>query len=531
MTLRIHDTLTRQKRKFQPVEEGRVGLYVCGPTVYDDCHIGHLMGPILFDAVARWLRCRGFEVRFVNNITDIDDKIIRRAQETGSEWNEVADKWTNVYLGYLTELGIETITDHPRCTEYVPQMVEFVEKLVRDDRAYVAGDGVYYEIAKQQDYGKLSGRHVEDMQSGARIEAADGLRHPADFALWKLSKEGEPSWPSPWGEGRPGWHLECSVMSTSLLGSKFDIHGGGDDLKFPHHENEIAQSEAHGDSYAQIWMHNGLVQYGGKKVAKSDPRFNDPEFSQQFMVRWLIDTYGAPTLRFFLQRGHYRRPVDFAPENVEGARTGLLRLIDKLGELAEEPSAASLDDVLAREVPAGIAALRQRFVDAMDDDFGTGEALAALFSMQKEAAHAEVAERETILRTMRDLGRLLGHFQPGDRARVEGAGQSSDEAVTALVDGLLDLREKARAEKDFARSDALRNLLNDSGVEVHDGRERARSEAASSCLDPLMERLIALRTSSRANKDFATADALRDLLDAAGLELHDGAEGRTWARR
>ncbi|HAT12041.1 MAG TPA: cysteine--tRNA ligase [Planctomycetes bacterium] len=307
MPIVLHNTLTRRAEPFVPLQPGQVGMYVCGPTVYDDCHIGHLMGPAIFDAVARWFAARGHRVRFVNNITDIDDKIINRSRETGEPWQVITERIIAQYNGWLAKLHVVTITDQPRCTQYVAQMVRYVQELVAAGRAYTAPDGVYYEVTKQPGYGKLSGRRLDEMEAGARIERDAHLHHPADFALWKLAKPGEPSWPSPWGDGRPGWHIECSVMSSELLGRDFDIHGGGEDLKFPHHENEIAQAEAHGDGYARCWMHNGLIQFEGVKVGKSDPRMKDAAFRKQFMADHLIGTYGAPTIRFLLLSGHYRR--------------------------------------------------------------------------------------------------------------------------------------------------------------------------------------------------------------------------------
>ncbi|MFW5844882.1 MAG: class I tRNA ligase family protein, partial [Planctomycetota bacterium] len=261
MSIVAYDSLSRSKAPLTTLEPDTVRMYVCGPTVYSDCHIGHLMGPVLFDAVARWLRFRGYAVRFVNNITDIDDKIILRSQETGEDWQTITERYTGQYLEFLRELHVTTITDHPRCSDYVERIVRYVEDLMAADRAYVVPeDGVYFDIARHAGYGKLSHRKAEDMQAGARIQRHASLRNPGDFCLWKLAKPGEPQWPSPWGAGRPGWHIECTVMSTTLLGDTFDIHGGGDDLKFPHHENEIAQGEAHGGAYAQRWMHNGLIQ-------------------------------------------------------------------------------------------------------------------------------------------------------------------------------------------------------------------------------------------------------------------------------
>ena len=398
-------------------------------------------------------------------------------------------------------------------------------------RAYQASDGLYYRVNRQEGYGKLSGRSVEEMQAGARIEAAAGLEHPADFALWKLSKPGEPSWPSPYGDGRPGWHLECSVMSSQLLGTEFDIHGGGDDLKFPHHENEIAQSEACGHRYARIWMHTGLVQYGGKKVAKSDPRMQDPEFAQQFQARWLIDTYGAPTIRYFLLRGHYRRPVDFEPTNVEGARKGLLRFLDRLGAIVEEVHEPTLEQVCEIPLPTELVELRSKFLAAMDDDFGTGEAIAVLFSMQKASGGLEGEERANADRCMRDLGRLLGLFQPGDRQKVVDAGRASDDRARPVVEAVLSMRQAARESKDFARSDALRDLLQASGVTVNDAADASEVEVGDGVLEPLMAGLLELRAKARAEKDFATADALRDALDGAGVEVTDGPDGAQWSIR
>ncbi len=350
MAIRIFDSLRREKLVLEPIEPGVVRLYACGPTVYDDCHIGHLMGPVIFDTAARWIRARGFEVRFVNNITDIDDKIINRALDTGEDWKSIAERYTEQYFEFLEELGVETITDHPRCTEYVGKMIQFIEDLITGEKAYETSDGVYFDVQGHEGYGKLSGRAVEDMQAGGRVGANSELRHPADFALWKKAKPGEPTWDSPWGPGRPGWHIECSVMSRELLGPSFDLHGGGDDLKFPHHENEIAQSEAHGDAFARLWMHNGLVQYGGRKIAKSDPRMQDPEFAGQFKARKLIDTYGAPVVRFFLVRGPYRRPIDFEPKNLHDARKGLTRVLNQLGDRCEQAS-ASVDEI--QLLPAG----------------------------------------------------------------------------------------------------------------------------------------------------------------------------------
>ena len=468
VSVRLYSTLSRSVEELRPLHPGRVGMYLCGPTVYDDCHIGHLMGPVLFDAVARWLRARGHQVRFVNNITDIDDKIINRANRTGEDWRAITVRYTRQYFSFLERLHVDTITDHPRCTEFIPQMVAFTEQLIHRGRAYVAGDGVYYDVVKQQGYGKLSGRRLDEMLASGRVEAGADLHHPADFALWKLAKPGEPTWPSPWGPGRPGWHLECSVMASELLGTAFDIHAGGDDLKFPHHENEVAQSEACGHRYAQVWMHHNLVQYGGKKVAKSDERMRDPLFAQQFQAKWLIDTYGAPTLRFFLLRGHYRRPIDFEPGNLEATRKGLLRLTEVIGDALTVPTAT--DDVLTRELPAPAAAARTAFAAAMDDDFNTGEALAALFTLGSHVGKADAAERPACALALRDLGRLLGLFQPSDAAQLRRGGDTP-EVVDGLMQLIVELRADARARKDFASADKIRDDLGKLKITIKDGKQ------------------------------------------------------------
>ena len=410
-------------------------------------------------------------------------------------------------------------------------MIGFIAELIDADRAYVAEDGVYYDVQRQPGYGKLSGRNVEDMIAGARIEVQSSLRHPADFALWKFAKPGEPSWESPWGAGRPGWHIECSVMASELLGPVFDIHAGGEDLKFPHHENEIAQSEAHGDAYAQCWLHNGLIQYGGKKIAKSDPRMQDPAFSQQFQARWLLGHYGAPAVRFFLLRGHYRRPIDFEPQNLEAARTGLVRLARQLGALGDEPLAGDPTEVLGRALEdAELLRLRDRFCSAMDEEFGTGEALGHLFSVAHHAGRLDGDAQQEALRLLRDLGRVLGMFMPGDLARLEDA-RRGDDALSAVAAALIEVRQDARARRDFATADAVRDALEEAGLGVLDGADGTTFElraAGSDILDRVLDAALAIRRSARAGGDYATSDAIRDRLAAAGVKILDGAEGSRW---
>ncbi len=532
-SIQVYNTLTRAKQAFVPLVAGQVGMYVCGPTVYDDCHIGHLMGPVLFDAVARWFAARGHQVRFVNNITDIDDKIINRSIATGEPWDAITKRYTAQYLGYLKRLHVVTVTDHPRCSDYITPMITYIQDLIAKERAYVAVDGVYYDVQKQNGYGKLSGRRLDDMKAGARIERDASLRHPGDFALWKHAKPGEPAWDSPWGKGRPGWHIECSVMSHETLGETFDIHGGGDDLKFPHHENEIAQGEAHGGGYAKCWMHNGLIQYDGVKVGKSDPRMKDPEFARQFKADYLLDTYGAATVRFLLMQGHYRRPNDFAPTALSAARTALGKLHRQLGTLLDEPGTAMLEEILARPLSEAASRLRHDVIGAMDDDFNTGAAIAALFGLVAEAKRTSGDAATVLLRLVRDLGRLLGLFQPGDGADTVEAQAGGDELLAPVMALVLVLRQEVRARRDFATADRIRETLGASGITIKDAKDGATwavtAVADRPALDAAMQVVIDLRGVARAAKDFTTADRIRQALGAVGITVADSANGATWS--
>ncbi|MBA3707937.1 MAG: cysteine--tRNA ligase [Planctomycetes bacterium] len=534
--IQVFNTLTRQKEPFTPIRAGEAGLYVCGVTPYDDCHIGHLMGPVLFDAVSRWLLARGLRVRFVNNITDIDDKIINRAKASGESWKAISERYTEQYFTCMRRLHVRTVTDHPRCTEYIPQMIAYIGDLVAKDRAYVAADGVYYDVLKQPDYGKLTGRRLDDMISGSRVERDAGLRHPADFALWKLAKPGEPSWDSPWGGGRPGWHIECSVMSLGTLGETFDIHGGGDDLKFPHHENEIAQGEAHGGSYARCWMHNGLIQYEGVKVGKSDPRMKDPAFAQRFKAVHLIDEHGAAVLRFLVLQGHYRRPSEFAEKAITAARTALAKMHRQFGELLDEPlmdtgrESDFLAEIAARPASPAVSSHRDGFFSAMDDDFGTGSAIAHLFSILSEARKLEPAQARQALIIARDLGRSIGLFQPGDGADTSSA-EAASSKLSAVMELVIALRQQARANRAFATSDRIRDALTAAGITVKDAKDGASwilGGASDQAMERVMALVIGLREQARTDKDFAASDRIRDGLAATGITLNDGTSGTQW---
>jgi cysteinyl-tRNA synthetase len=478
MTIQIYDSHAREKVTFEPVTPGKVGMYVCGPTVYSDCHIGHTMGPVLFDAIARWFAVRQYDVRFVNNITDIEDKIIHKANETGEAWQNITNRYADQYFELLQALNVSTVSDHPRCTEFIPEMIAFIEDLVGKNAAYQGDDGVYFDTSYQADYGSLSGRDPKDLQG----EAVAGKRNPADFALWKLAKPDEPSWESPWGAGRPGWHIECSVMSSSLLGGEFDIHGGGEELKFPHHENEIAQSHAHGDKYARLWMHNGLVQYEGAKVSKSDPRMRDPAFALQFQAKHLVEHYGGDVLRFHILRGHYRRPQEFKPEGLQATATTYHRLREQLANiLGENPEVPNTwEAIQAIALPAAAAQHRDDFAARMDDDFNTGAALAQLFPLATLARKSKDAqEKQHIALVCLALARLLGCLPHLTEPVSEAQG--------------------------------------------------ADDSAASQALEKVMELVLALRQDARQAKDFAVADRIRDGLAAAQITVRDTADGADWS--
>ncbi len=447
--LKIHDTLTRELRDFVPIEPGRVRMYVCGMTVYDYCHLGHARVMVVFDMVARWLRASGYEVTYVRNITDIDDKIIRRAQENGESIRSLTDRFIAAMHEDADALGVLRPDHEPRATEYVPQMLEMIRKLEANGYAYVAANhDVCYSVRKFARYGRLSGKSLEDLRAGERVDVQEGKQDPLDFVLWKGAKEGEPAevkWPSPWGEGRPGWHIECSAMSSQLLGPHFDIHGGGQDLQFPHHENEIAQSEgAHGGTFVNYWMHNGFVRVDDEKMSKSLGNF--------FTIREVLKKYDAEVVRFFILRAHYRSPLNYSDAHLEDARHALTRLYTALKGFAGE-GAIDWDEAHAR-----------RFRAAMDDDFGTPEAVAVLFDLATEANRTGDAR---LAAQLKGLGGVLGLLQrkPADflQAAPDGAPPSAD------IEAMIAARAAAKKAKNFAEADRIRDELKSRGIVLEDG--------------------------------------------------------------
>ncbi len=451
--LQIYNNLTRQKETFTPIEAGKVGMYVCGMTVYDYCHIGHARVLVAFDLVARYLRYSGYEVTYVRNITDIDDKIIKRANENGEGIGSLTERFIEAMHDDAAALGVMPPDLEPRATTSMTQIIDMIKTLVAKGYAYAPGNGdVYYDVSKFEHYGQLAAKKLEDLRAGERV-AVDGAKDdPLDFVLWKAAKPGEPSWASPWGEGRPGWHIECSAMSIDCLGNHFDIHGGGLDLQFPHHENEIAQSEgATGCKFVNVWMHNGFVQINEEKMSKSLGNF--------FTLREVMKEYQPEVIRYFILASHYRSPLNYSDQNLDSARSALERFYTALRGV-DTASEAKMESY------------ERRFTQAMDDDFNTPEALAILFelvsALNSAKADGQDEEAEKLAAVLKRLAGVLGllqddpeHFLKGGVAAVDGP---SDEEIDALIQQRLD----ARQNKDWAEADRLRDELQAMGIVLED---------------------------------------------------------------
>ena len=452
MSLRIHNTLSRQVEPFVPIEPGHVRMYVCGITIYDLCHVGHARFLIAFDVAARWLRASGYRVTYVRNITDIDDKIIRRSLERGMPIRQLTQEMTQAMHEDTAALGIEPPTFEPRATEHVAGMLEMIGTLEAKGLAYRASDGdVNYAVRKFPGYGKLSGKSLDQLRAGERVAVLGGKQDPLDFVLWKAAKDSEPDdakWDSPFGRGRPGWHIECSAMCRALLGEEFDIHGGGMDLTFPHHENEIAQSEGASASgcFARVWMHNGLLNLDNEKMSKSLGNF--------FTIRDVLQRFDGETLRFFFLRTHYRSPLAFSDANIADARSALRRLYTALDGLTlPEPAAPEWSQPQA-------AAFRA----AMDDDFGTPEAVAVLFDLAGEVNRTRSVETARLLR---DLGATLGLLGQAPRAFLQRGAGVDEKAIGERIEA----RAAAKKARDFALADAIRDELAAQGVELKDSAQ------------------------------------------------------------
>jgi len=449
MSLHIYNTLTRSKENFEPLVPGRVGMYVCGVTVYDQCHVGHARVMVAFDIIYRWLMQLEYDVSYVRNFTDVDDKIIRRANERGVDCKALTDEMIAAFYMDMDALNCLRPTSEPRATEHMPEMIGMIEKLVDKDLAYVADNGdVVYAVRKFDGYGKLSGKKIDELESGSRVDVEEAKRDPLDFVLWKQAKLGEPAWDSPWGKGRPGWHIECSAMSCTQLGETFDIHGGGMDLKFPHHENEIAQSEgANGKPFANVWVHNGFVNINQEKMSKSLGNF--------FTVCEVLKKFQPEVLRMFILGTHYRSPLDFSDQALETARHGL----DRLYEAKRRLAGLSLTD------PEG-AQWKARFAEAMNDDFNTPEALAVLFDLARSINRA-LDQGEDATGMAGDFMSLCG-FLGIVQQDAEGWFKS-DSLDSGKIEQLIVERNEARKQRDFARADAIRDELSEMGIVLEDG--------------------------------------------------------------
>jgi cysteinyl-tRNA synthetase len=466
LTLRIYDTLVRAKREFVPVTPGRVGMYVCGMTVQDKPHVGHIRAAIAGDTMRRYLTHRGYQVTYVYNFTDVDDRIIERANREGIPYTAVSERNIEAYLRYATLHNILPATVYPRATEHIPEILELIGILVERGFAYAAGGDVYFEVRKKSDYGKLSGRAVDEMRAGARVEIGELKRDPLDFVLWKGVKPGEPSWASPWGPGRPGWHIECSAMSMKYLGHRFDVHGGGQDLVFPHHENEIAQSEAAtGQAFANFWTENGLVNLAGQKMSKSTGIL--------FFIDEIASRFDPEVVRYYLLSTHYRSPIDFSEERLAEATVAYQRLRTPLERAEAWNDPPGPGPAMGGTLGQAAAEVEARFHAAMDDDFNSAKAIGHLFDFSREVYRAleEGAgpEARSAAQVLLRLGGVLGLFWK----RPEGS--SWDPEVLDLVAA----REQARKAKAWGRADELRGRLLERGVVVEDGPQGPRLKRRS----------------------------------------------------
>ena len=453
--LKIHNSQTRQKEIFEPIEPGKIKMYVCGMTVYDLCHLGHARVLVVFDTVTRYLRYRGYDVTYVRNITDIDDKIINRANENKEDFSALTKRFIQAMHEDAAELGVLPPDEEPCATASMPDIIAMVQTLIDKGYAYTAraGEGqgdVYYDVSRFEGYGKLSGKKLDDLRAGERVEVDERKDDPLDFVLWKAAKPGEPSWDSPWGKGRPGWHIECSAMSTCCLGNHFDIHGGGQDLQFPHHENEIAQSEAAtGETFVNLWMHNGFVRINDEKMSKSLNNF--------FTVREILKLYKGEEIRYFVLASQYRSPLNYSDQLLDTARTALSRLYNTLRDLDVSESYDESDPAI------------EKFRQAMDDDFNTPEALAVLFDLANQVnrlREGDLAEAQKKAAVLKGLANVLGLLEADPESFLQST--AADDGSGADIDALIEARNQARQDKNWAEADRIRDELDTMGIVLED---------------------------------------------------------------
>jgi len=489
--IKIHNTLTRRVEEFKPLEEGKVKMYVCGPTVYNYIHIGNARPAIFFDTVRRYLEYRGFEVTYVQNFTDVDDKMIERAKTEGVTVKEIADKYIKAYLEDTKKVNLkEEGMIRPKATDHIKEMIKSIKILESKGFAYESNGDVYFDVEKyKDDYGQLSGQNIEDLKAGARVEVTDIKKSSVDFALWKAAKEGELSWGSPWGKGRPGWHIECSAMSEKYLGATFDIHGGGQDLIFPHHENEIAQSKcSYGGDYARYWIHNGYINIKGEKMSKSKGNF--------FLLREILEKYEGKVVRFFMLSSHYRKPIDFSDVELEMAKSAISRIENTMMNILEKLDTVSTEGGNNGEVMnSKLEEIKSKFIEAMDEDFNTAQAIGGLFELIKETnkfMEEKLSENGkkvlkdifdfikeslidvlgvevTIEKKVKDMTKELNELMENLGIK-KGDGVAND--TSEIIEFLLEQRKIAKKEKNFALSDKIRDELANIGIKIKDGREK-----------------------------------------------------------
>lgn len=455
MALTVFNTLTRKKQSFEPIKPGHVGIYVCGVTTYDYCHIGHARTYVAFDIVVRYLRKLGYDVKYVRNITDLDDKIIKRAAEKGEDFHQVTERFIGEMHKDFDALNLVRPDIEPRVTGHMDEIIQMIESLIENGNAYEAGNGdVLFDVSTFNDYGKLSRQDLEQLQAGARVDVDSAKQDPLDFVLWKAAKAGEPSWSSPWGEGRPGWHIECSAMNKKHLGTTFDIHGGGSDLAFPHHENEIAQSCcANHSEYVKYWMHSGMVQVDNEKMSKSLGNF--------FTIRSVLEQYDAETVRYFLLSSHYRSQLNYTQENLDQAHSALERLYTSLRDITPQTA----DEELRSKY-------WQSFQQAMDDDLNAPEAMSVLFEVAREINRNRESAPDTaaqLAHVLIELAEVMGLLQQSPEEFLQG-----DDDDVAKIEALIAKRNQARADKDWAAADEARDKLTNMGIVLEDGAEGTR---------------------------------------------------------
>lgn len=524
--MRVYNTLSGRKEELVTLEPQKVKIYACGPTTYNYIHLGNARPLVVFDTLRRYLAYRGYEVTYVQNFTDVDDKIINRSREEGEETLELAERYINEYFKDADALNILRADVHPRASQHIEEIINTTQKLIDKGFAYEVDGDVFYRVKAFKDYGKLSGRSVEDMLSGARVEVDERKEEPVDFALWKAAKPGEPFWDSPWGKGRPGWHIECSVMANKYLGDTIDIHGGGSDLIFPHHENEIAQAEAlTGKPFVNYWMHNGFITINSEKMSKSLGNF--------FLLREVLDKFPADVVRLYLIATHYRSPLDFDDGKLEEARKALGRLKTTL-LLADEFKQDGLSDdtgLKEGELLEKVNNLQQEFIAAMDDDFNTARAIGHLFEISHlinsylaTASRDNARDQAVVAKAIaifKELGEVLGIFI--DQESDQGA---ELEEVLQILAGL---RQAARQEKDYSLADDIRDFLGSLDISIEDtpAGTRFRYKSAPE-LEFLMEKLIDLRANFKSQKRYEKADYIRNSLQQAGIVVEDTREGVRW---